>query len=45
LFTEDEDMAGVTDPKVAVKKNKEFRGKIKAWIAREEVRKVQKKRN
>ncbi len=38
-------MAGVTDPKVAVKKNKEFREKTKAWIAREEERKVQKKRN
>lgn len=38
-------MAGVTDPKVAVKKNKEFREKTKAWIAREEERKAQKKRN
>ena len=44
-FTEDEDMAGVTDPKVAIKKNKEFREKTKAWIAREEERKAQKKRN
>lgn len=38
-------MAGVTDPKVASKKNKEFREKTKAWIAREEERKAQKKRN
>ena len=44
-FTEDEDMAGVTDPKVAIKKNKEFREKTNAWIAREEERKAQKKRN
>ena len=44
-FTEDEDMAGVTDPKVAIKKNKEFREKTKAWIAREEERKAQQKRN
>ena len=44
-FTEDEDMAGVTDPKVAIKKKKEFREKTKAWIAREEERKAQKKRN
>ena len=38
-------MAGVTDPKFASKKNKEFREKTKAWIAREEERKALKKKN
>ena len=28
-------MAGIKDPKVATKKNKEFRNKTKAWVARE----------
>lgn len=38
-------MAGIKDPKVATKKNKEFRGKTKAWVAREAERLAIKNRN
>ena len=38
-------MAGIKDPKVATKKNKEFRNKTKAWVAREAERRGIKNRN